>query len=85
MAQTVSIEVEIPSELFHELQGHVAQLDSEEQTRLQSAPYRHSKTAQWLLENAVCSRRNLPETVGTDVEISDRGEVIIVSEGSLLG
>jgi len=76
--------MEIPAELYHSLEGHINTLDKQEQTRLQSAPYPHDSTAQWLLENAVCSRRNVVETVSTDVEIDDRGRVHLVSSGGPL-
>lgn len=85
MAQTVTVSVEIPRELIRQLDGEIAALDKSEQTRLQSAPYNHDKRSQWLLENAVCSRRNVPETVGTEVEIDERGRVEVVESSGLLG
>lgn len=85
MPQSVKVEIEVPAELYHSLEGHINTLNKEEHTRLQSAPYPHGATSQWLLEHAVCSRRNVPETIGTDVEIDDRGRVTVVSEKGLLG
>jgi len=84
MAQTVTVQMEVPATLFHEMEGHINALDKEEQTRLQSAPYPHDKTSQWLLENCLCSRRNVVETIGTEVEIDERGRVIPVSSGGFL-
>lgn len=85
MARTVTVEVEVPAELLHSLDGHITTLDEQEQTRLQSAPYPHGQTAQWILENCICSRRNVVETVSTEVEIDERGRVHVVSENGLLG
>jgi hypothetical protein len=85
MPQSVDVTLEVPAELYHQLVGEINQLPKEEQTRLQSNPYPHSKEAQYILEEFLLRRRNIPEHLGYEVEVSDRGEVIVVSEGGLLG
>ena len=85
MVQSVPVTVHIPSELWHSLQGEVNSLSTEEQTRLRSSPYPHAETEQYVLEEFLLRRRNLPEHLGKEIEVSEKGEVIIVSEGSLLG
>jgi len=84
MANTARVEIEVPQSLVRRLGGHISDLPEEEQRRLESAPYRHSPQAQFLLENCLVTRRNLAESLDSvdGVEIDERGRVTVVeSEG----
>jgi hypothetical protein len=85
MAQTVDITIQIPAEMYHQLVGDINQLPTEEQTRLQANPYPHSREAQYILEEFLLRRRNLPEHLNCEIEVTDRGKIVVVSEGGILG
>lgn len=84
MVQAAEVTIQIPAELWHSLVGDLNELSGEEQTRLQSSPYFHSKEAQYILEEFLLRRRNLAEHLGKEVEVTDGGEVVVVSEKGLL-
>ena len=87
MAHTSTIQVEVPQSVLRKLGGHVSELPEEEQRRLESAPYRHSPQAQWVLENCLLSRKNLAESLYSveGVEIDERGRITVTESSSLLG
>lgn len=87
MANTTTVEVEVPRELVRRLGGHINDLPEEEQRRLETAPYRHSPQSQWVLENCLLSRRNLPASLDSveGVEIDERGRITVVESSGLLG
>ena len=87
MVQSVELRLQVPAELYHSLQGEINSLPKEEKTRLRSSPYPHSsgEVGQYVLEEYLLRRRNLPEDLSLEVEVEDSGKVIVVSEGGFLG
>lgn len=85
MGQTTTVEIEVPTELIRQLGGHINSLNEAEQRRLEAAPYRHSPQAQFVLEEMLLRRRNLPELLDVeDVEVDERGRVEVVESSGLL-
>jgi hypothetical protein len=48
-------------------------------------PYYHTKESQYILEEFLLTRRNIPEAFNLDYEVNDSGEIIVTEQKGLLG
>jgi hypothetical protein len=79
------VEIMMPVELYRAIETHVASLDKEEKTALMEHPYYHTKESQYILEEFLLTRRNIPEAFNLDSEVNDSGEIIVTEQKGLLG